>query len=145
MWSKTRYLLLAFVLMLIFAVVGCSNNDDGNDASSNNGGETNSSEGKNGNNEVEDEGPGELVTFDFFNAHKPYTDINTADTVIGKMFEEATGVNFDIEHIVGDVNTKIGTMIASGEYPHLMNEEQATDQVIFSGGYSILNYLINGY
>ena len=143
MLSKTRYLLLAFVLMLIFAVVGCSNNDDGNDASSNNGGETNSSEGKNGNNEVEDEGPGELVTFDFFNAHKPYTDINTADTVIGKMFEEATGVNFDIEHIVGDVNTKIGTMIASGEYPHLMNAEQATDQVISAGGYRPLNDLID--
>lgn len=142
MLSKTRYLLLAFVLMLIFAVVGCSNNDDGNDASSNNGGETNSSEENNGNNEVEDEGPGEPVNFHFFDGFEPGDDINTADTEIGRMFQEATGVTFDIEHIVGDVATKIGTMNASGDYPHLMNAEQSTDQVISAGGFRPLNDLI---
>lgn len=58
------------------------------------------------------------------------------------MFEEETSVNFDIEHIVGDVNQKIGTMIASGEYPELLNAEQSTDAVIDAGGFVPLNDLI---
>lgn len=139
MLKKKRYLLLAFVLMLIFAVVGCSSDDNKNSKDEGNNG---TSEDNSGNNEGEDEEVGELVTFDFFDGFQPGTDINTADTDIGKMFEEATGVNFDIEHIVGDVATKIGTMNASGDYPHLLNAEQSTDQVISAGGFRPLNDLI---
>jgi putative aldouronate transport system substrate-binding protein len=131
MLGNKRYWLLAFALMFIFAIVGCSksektsSNKDGNTGTSSSG------------DEVE-----ELVTFNFFDGFQPGTDINTSETTIGKMFEEATGVNFDIEHIVGDVATKIGTMNASGDYPHLLNAEQSTDQVISAGGFRPLNDLI---
>ncbi|MDG5472390.1 extracellular solute-binding protein [Jeotgalibacillus sp. ET6] len=83
-----------------------------------------------------------VYTYTFFNASSTGTDVNTADTTIGKMFEEETGVNFDIEHIVGDSNQKIGTMIASGEYPDLLNAQNATNDVIDAGGFVPLNDLI---
>src|SRR5690625_4454119 len=94
MFNKKRYWLFALVLVFMLAIVGCSKDDDTStepaDTNDNASGNTDA----NADEEVE-----ELVTFKFFNAHKPYTDINTADTTIGKMLEEATGVNFDIEHI----------------------------------------------
>ena len=127
MFSKKRSWLIALALVLIIAVAGCSNDDETSQDSSNN----------------DRKGAEEPVTFHYFEGHSPGEDGNTSDTVIGKMFEEATGVNFDVEHIVGDVNTKVGTMIASGEYPHFMNAEHATDQVISAGGYRPLNDLID--
>lgn len=127
MLSKRKYWLLGFVLVLIFAIVGCNDN---NNASSDN-------EESSSNDEVQ--------TFHYFNAAAPGDDINTAETELGKMFEEDTGVNFDIEYIVGDVNQKIGTMIASGGYPELLNAEQSTDAVIDAGGFVPLNDLIEEY
>ncbi|MDQ0226172.1 extracellular solute-binding protein [Metabacillus niabensis] len=85
---------------------------------------------------------GKVFTYTFFNASSTGKDVNTGDTKIGKMFEEATGVNFNIEHIVGDSNQKIGTMIASGEYPELLNAQNATNDVIDAGGFVPLNDLI---
>ncbi|MGD7045633.1 extracellular solute-binding protein [Jeotgalibacillus proteolyticus] len=90
----------------------------------------------------ESSGDGDVFTYSFFNASSTGKDVNTADTKIGKMFEEETGVNFDIEHIVGDSNQKIGTMIASGEYPDLLNAQNATNDVIDAGGFVPLNDLI---
>ncbi|RCW74780.1 ABC transporter substrate-binding protein [Saliterribacillus persicus] len=122
--------LFGVMLLLLFALIGCS--DDTEETSGNDSDDT----------EETDESSGEVTTFKFFDASAPGTDINTSETRLGKIFEEETGVNFDIEHIVGDVNTKIGTMIASGEYPHLMNAEQSTDAVIDAGAYIPLNDLI---
>ncbi|SER50693.1 aldotetraouronic acid ABC transporter substrate-binding protein [Gracilibacillus ureilyticus] len=121
--------LLSLLIALLFVASACSDDsqntssDDGNDT--NDGGES-----------------GDVITYDFFDASGPGEDINTSETTIGKMFEEETGVNFDIEHIVGDVNQKVGTMIASGEYPELLNAEQSTDAVIDAGGFVPLNDLI---
>ncbi|WP_223483529.1 hypothetical protein, partial [Stenotrophomonas sp. OVS01A] len=56
------------------------------------------------------------VTFTYFNAGTPGKNMNTNETTIGKKLEEQTGVNFKVEYLVGDLNTKIGTMIASGKY-----------------------------
>lgn len=125
---KMKHLLFAFILILLLAVVGCS--DDTEEA-----GKDTESDGES----TENLDP---VTFDFYDASKPGTDINTAETELGSRFEEATGVSFDIEHIVGDVNQKIGTMIASGEFPELLNAEQSTDAVIDAGGFVPLNDLI---
>lgn len=123
--------------MMLF-VVACGNDDD---ASSSDGGDS-ASESTDGENTEGSEGCEEPTTYKFFDASKSDDDLNTAETKLGKMFEEETCVNFDIEHIVGDVNQKIGTMIASGEYPHLMNAEQSTDAVIDAGGFVPLNDLI---
>ncbi|KAB8131022.1 extracellular solute-binding protein [Gracilibacillus oryzae] len=123
--------LLSLFVALLFVVTACS--DDSEDTLSNEEG-SDSDDGE--------EESGEVFTYNFFDASGPGEDINTSETTIGKMFEEETGVNFDIEHIVGDVNQKIGTMIASGEYPELLNAEQSTDAVIDAGGFVALNDLI---
>ncbi|MBT2755767.1 extracellular solute-binding protein [Mesobacillus foraminis] len=116
---KKKSMFLAFSLLaMLFLLAACSNNE------------------KTG------KGEGEAFTYTFFNASSTGKDINTADTKIGKMFEKETGVNFDIEHIVGDSNQKIGTMIASGEYPELLNAQNATNDVIDAGGFVPLNDLI---
>lgn len=114
---KTIFFAFGLLAMLCF-VAACSNGEKGE------GGE---------------EG---VSTYTFFNASSTGKDVNTAETKIGKMFEEETGVNFDIEHIVGDSNQKIGTMIASGEYPELLNAQNATNDVIDAGGFLPLNDLI---
>ncbi|WP_277678336.1 ABC transporter substrate-binding protein [Gracilibacillus dipsosauri] len=117
---------IVFLLVTMLMLAGCNN--DSPSSNTNDDGDENSD--------------GEVFTYDFFDASGPGTDINTSETTLGKMFEEETSVNFDIEHIVGDVNQKIGTMIASGEYPELLNAEQSTDAVIDAGGFVPLNDLI---
>lgn len=62
----------------------------------------------------------EPVTYHFFNAAAPGRDINTNETVIGGILEERTGVNFRMEHLVGDINQRIGTMVAGGMYPDVI-------------------------
>src|SRR5699024_11081717 len=135
MKKKSLWLLGMLIAMMLF-VVACGNDDDA--SSSKDNGDT-SSETTDGENT---EGCEEPTTYKFFDASKNDEDLNTAETKLGKMFEEETCINFDIEHIVGDVNQKIGTMIASGEYPHLLNAEQSTDAVIDAGGFVPLNDLI---
>jgi len=143
MLSKRKYWLFGLVLVLIFAIVGCSGeNNNGNNNANNSGTNNNAGNDNESNNSSAD---GEVVTYHYFNAAAPGDDINTADTTLGKMFEEDTGVNIDIEYIVGDVNQKIGTMIASGEYPEILNAEQSTDAVIDAGGFIPLNDLIEEY
>lgn len=61
----------------------------------------------------------EKVTFTYFNAAAG-KDKNTNETTIGKIFEDQTGVNFKMEHLVGDENTKVGTFIASNDYPDVI-------------------------
>ncbi|MRH42784.1 ABC transporter substrate-binding protein [Aquibacillus halophilus] len=141
MLFKKNYLLLGFVLMFLLFVVACSDDESTSNTDDSNT-ESESSSDTDGEGEVEQQ---EVVTFDFFDASGPDTDINTSETTLGKQFEEATGVNFDIEHIVGDVNQKIGTMIASGDYPELLNAEQSTDAVIDAGGFVPLNDLIKDH
>lgn len=51
-------------------------------------------------------------------------------------------MNFELEHLVGDVNTKIGTMIASGEYPDVMVPDTAIDKVLDAQAFIPLNDLI---
>ena len=115
-------MLFSFGLMvMLFLVTGCTNDE------------------KAGNEN------GDVFTYTFFNASSTGKDVNTSETKIGKIFEEETGVNFNIEHIVGDSNQKIGTMIASGEYPELLNAQSATNDVIDAGGFVPLNDLIEEY
>ncbi|MDQ0229956.1 ABC transporter substrate-binding protein [Metabacillus malikii] len=121
---KVKINISVLLLALIFTNTGCQNNVFIGSSDS----ETSEHE--------------DVVTFTFFNGFTPGKDINTSETKIGKMFEDETGINFDIEHIVGDVNIKVGTMIASGQYPDLMNAQESTDAMIDAGAYIPLNDLI---
>ena len=41
-------------------------------------------------------------------------------TIVGDIIEEETGVKLIREALVGDLETKVGLMIASGDYPDLV-------------------------
>jgi putative aldouronate transport system substrate-binding protein len=85
------------------------------------------------------------VTFTYFNANAQIPDIDSNKTEIGKKLEEQTGVNFKLQFPVGDVNTKIGTMIASGDYPDVLAPDTAIDKVLDAKGFIPLNDLIDQY
>ncbi|MFD1956852.1 ABC transporter substrate-binding protein [Paenibacillus thailandensis] len=85
------------------------------------------------------------VTFTLFKGVAEAKDINTNETTIGKILEDQTGVNFKIEHLVGDLNTKIGTMIASNEYPDVLVPDAAIDAVLKAGAFIPLDDLIEQY
>ncbi|MFC3800814.1 ABC transporter substrate-binding protein [Cohnella sp. GCM10012308] len=91
------------------------------------------------------EKPLDKVTFSFFNGVAGEKDLNTNETTIGKMLEDQTGVNFKIEHLVGDLNTKIGTMIASDQYPDVIIPDAAIEEVLKAGAFIPLDDLIEQY
>ncbi|MDQ0255907.1 putative aldouronate transport system substrate-binding protein [Evansella vedderi] len=104
---KKLLFLMALSLLLVFAA--CSNDSEST---------TNTNDGDDSSDAADTEL--ESVTFHFFNAAAPGRDIETKDTVIGEMLYERTGVNFRLEHIVGDINQRIGTMVAGGIYPDVI-------------------------
>ncbi|MBM7570301.1 ABC transporter substrate-binding protein [Aquibacillus albus] len=133
-----RSILLFISLLFLFFFVACSNaedtstNDDQEDTTSDNDSESDES--------VEmDKTP---VTFHYFNAGSPGNDIDTNETRIGKLLEEETGVNFKIEHLVGDLNTKIGVMVASGDYPDVIVPDSAIDILLDAEAFIPLNDLL---
>lgn len=88
------------------------------------------------------EAPPEPVTFTYFNAGASRPDVNSNETMIGKVYEEATGVNWRIEHLVGEVQTRIGTMIAGGQYPDVVVPDTEIDKMVDAGAFIDLLPLI---
>ncbi|MFC7678339.1 ABC transporter substrate-binding protein [Paenibacillus sp. GCM10028914] len=126
--NKKKWLAVVLAATFAIAVSGCS----GNSSNTNNTSEP----GNEGTNKKEP------VTFTYFNA-TANKDIDTNKTKIGKILEEQTGVNFKQEFLVGDLQTKIGTMIASNEYPDVIQPDAGIDKIIDAGAFIPLNDLID--
>lgn len=82
------------------------------------------------------------VTFKIFNGVAGSKDGNTNQTTIGKILEDQTGVNFKLEFVMGDLNTKIGTMIAANDYPDVLIPDAAIEEVLNAGAFIPLDDLI---
>ncbi|MBJ8192999.1 extracellular solute-binding protein, partial [Bacillus cereus] len=61
------------------------------------------------------------------------------------ILEDQTGVNWKLEHLVGDSNTKIGTFIASNDYPDVIVPDGTIDKLLDAGAFIPLNDLIDKY
>jgi len=85
------------------------------------------------------------VTFTYFNANSQVPDIDSNKTEIGKVLADQTGVNWKMQFPVGDVNTKIGTMIASGDYPDVLAPDTAIDKILDAKAFIPLEDLIDQY
>jgi putative aldouronate transport system substrate-binding protein len=120
-------------------VAACSNN---NSATTNESVKGSNTTDVKENEKAEEVKPVEKVTFTYFNGVAAAKDKNTNETTIGKILEDQTGVNFKIEHLVGDLNTKIGTMIASNDYPDVMIPDAAIDKILGAGAFIPLDDLI---
>jgi len=152
--AKKKILLISLAIVMVLSLLAaCSGNNNSSNNSGNNntvnngtsnsnnsGGSTNS--GGDGGGAAADNPPPDPVKFTYFNAGASRNDVETKDTMIGKIYYEKTGVNVAIEHLVGDVAQKIGTFIASGEYPDILVPDTEIDKVVDAGGFIPLNDLI---
>ncbi|MEK3882230.1 extracellular solute-binding protein [Paenibacillus sp. PL2-23] len=134
---KKHWSTMVVSVILLFSLVAsaCSGNGNGNPSS------TKAPSNSDGQSAATDK-PLEKVTFTYFNGAGAAKDINTNETTIGKLLEDQTGVNFKIENLVGDLNTKIGTMIASNKYPDVLIPDAAIDEVLGAGAFIDLTELI---
>ena len=57
----------------------------------------------------------------------------TADNKIFKLLKDELGVTFEAEYLVGDLNQKIGVMIAGGQYPDVITGGDAAAAMIKAG------------
>ena len=69
----------------------------------------------------------------------------TKDNVTMKKIEEMTGVTVEFEFLVGDLDQKMGVMIASGDYPDLLNPSQGRSRYVQAGTFIDLENLLPGY
>lgn len=119
-----NWLIVVLAVVMVLSIAACGSKDD------------NKGLGGGGGDGLDE------VTFTFFNAGASRKDVQTKDTDIGKIHFENTGVNWQIEHLVGDVKTKIGTMIAGGQYPDVISPDTEIDSIVEAGGFIPLNDLI---
>lgn len=66
-------------------------------------------------------------------------------TIIGDIIRKETGVKLNREYLVGDLETKVGLMIASGEYPDMVFAAHFTNRLVDSGVFIPLEDLIEKY
>lgn len=138
-WSQ----IISVILMVVLILAACSTNNGSNGNTSNTG--NNGGSNAPSNNTGEAEPQLEPATFTLFNAGSSRKDVMSNETSVGKIHEENTGVNWDIEHLVGDVKTKIGTMIAGGEYPDVVVPDTEIDKMVEAEAFIPLNDLIEEY
>lgn len=84
------------------------------------------------------------VTFSYF-SFSSGKDVVASQTNIGKELQNQTGVDWKMEFLVGDVNTKAGVMIASGDYPDVIVPEGQIDKLMDAGAFQPLDDLIEKY
>ena len=66
----------------------------------------------------------------------------TADNKIYKLIEEKFGVTFKFEYLAGDLDEKLGLMIAGEDYPDLFDGGNSADQIISNGALiNLLDYV----
>lgn len=82
----------------------------------------------------------ELKTFTVFMG-EPLPDY-PGSTIIGDIIRKETGVKLEREYLVGDLETKVGLMIASGEYPDMAIAAHFTSKLKDAGILIPLNDLI---
>ncbi|MCL6458429.1 MAG: ABC transporter substrate-binding protein [Gorillibacterium sp.] len=66
-------------------------------------------------------------------------------TRVGDIIDKETNVKLKREYLVGDLDTKIGVMIASGQYPDLLDGGSSTSKLINAGAYLPLDDLVDEY
>lgn len=133
--TKRIGMILLAVVMVVTLLAACSGNN-------NNGGSQSPSNTTNGDGGSGQDAALDEVTFTFFNAGASRTDVETKNTQVGEIHFENTGVNLRMEHLVGDVATRIGTMIAGGQYPDIVVPDTEIDKIVEAGAFIDLKPLI---
>jgi putative aldouronate transport system substrate-binding protein len=120
--KKITSLLLAVILMLSLILSGC--NSSNSDKSSNGSNQSATQDGK----ETNGEEPYVFTVFIGEPRQQP-----TKDNKIYKMIEEELNVKFEFEFLVGDLDQKLGVMIAGDEFPDLIDSANSSEKTINAG------------
>ncbi|NLP08254.1 MAG: extracellular solute-binding protein [Clostridiaceae bacterium] len=67
------------------------------------------------------------------------------DNKIVKKLQEITGVTIDFEFLVGDMEQKVGIMIAGGDYPDLIGAGQARGRFLNAGSFAAVDDYLPNY
>ncbi|MFC9709004.1 ABC transporter substrate-binding protein [Paenibacillus sp. NPDC056933] len=85
------------------------------------------------------------VTFKYFTFGAGKKDVLASSTTIGQKLQEQTGVDWKMEYLVGDSATKAGVMIASGDYPDIIDSSGEMAKLMDAGAFIPLDELIEEY
>jgi putative aldouronate transport system substrate-binding protein len=83
------------------------------------------------------------ITFTMFNGTPGQAP--APDAAIVKKIQELTGVTIEFEFLVGDLAQKSGTMIASGDYPDIINPGNDRNKFIEAGAFAALDDKLYNY
>jgi len=134
--KKIMSMLLVIVLLLSLMATGCSKtaDDETTDATATETETTESSTTETTEATTEDTEPKvEPIEFTVFIGDPRQQP--TEDNKIYKLIEEKLGVTFNFEFLVGDLDQKLGVLIAGGEYPDLLDSANSTEKSINAGVY----------
>ncbi|CQR57377.1 ABC transporter substrate-binding protein [Paenibacillus riograndensis] len=134
---KGKILTAGLALVLAAALGGCGNGSNTSDGASNSpAAKGNSASGS---------GDTSPVTYKYFSFGGPKKQVLGSETTIGKELQKQTGVDWNIEYLVGDGDTKAGVMIASGDYPDIIDSSGQMAKLMDAGAFIPLDDLIEKY
>lgn len=140
--KKVKLIALLLVAVMIFGVAtACSKTSQ--DQTSDQPKQTDSSGGDVTQPDAPEDKPKEPITFTMFQADPG--EPPPEDNKIIKRIREMTGVTVEIEYLVGDMEQKVGIMIAGGDYPDLIGPGQARGQFLNAGAFVALDDLLPKY
>lgn len=140
--KKVKLIALLLVAVMIFGVAtACSKT--GQDQTDDQPKQTDPSGGDVTQPDVPEDKPKEPITFTMFQADPG--EPPPEDNKIIKRIREMTGVTVEIEYLVGDMEQKVGIMIAGGDYPDLIGPGQARGQFLNAGAFVALDDLLPKY
>ena len=132
-----RKWLSAVLAAMLVVMAACSSGSGSESGGASAGGEDSNS--TSAENRSDDDKTPVTFTYYSFNTGK---DVMASETTIGKELQQQTGVDFKIEYLVGDIKTKSGVMIASGDYPDVIVPEGEIDKLLDAGAFIPLDELI---
>ncbi|MGB3990587.1 MAG: extracellular solute-binding protein [Acetivibrionales bacterium] len=143
--KKTKFLALLLVAVMVFSVItACTKKGDPDQPGGDQPGGTVTEPGGT---TTPDEKPAgqklEPITFTMFVAGPG--EAPPKDNKIVKKLQEITGVTIDFEFLVGDMEQKVGIMIASGDYPDLIGAGQARGRFLNAGSFAAVDDYLPNY
>lgn len=134
-----RNLILSLVLCLSVTLGACTNSGDQKGATAQPTSQTTST----GGGDAQTEPSTDPITFTMFIAGPGQS--SPKDNKVVNMIQEKTGVTLEYEFLVGDLEQKMGVMIASGDYPDIIGPGQGRARFLTAGAFVELDDLLPQY
>lgn len=138
--KNTRIFALLVAVVMVFAVISACTPSDTSDQQ----GTTTTSAGQTTQGgETTTEVELEPITFTMFVAGPG--EAPPDDNKVVQKIQEITGVTIEFEFLVGDMEQKVGIMIAGGDYPDLIGAGQARGRFLNAGSFAALDDYLPNY